>query len=186
MIGMADQKKSRFTIRPAEAKDIPNCTALDHSLETQVVWQVKLNNDSENRLVSFQTLRLPRAIRVEYPRTANMLQQELVDVKGVLVAEAEEVLLGYIQVVLNSADQTAWIRNLAVGQLWRRRKIGSALLDQAIRWAQHHHSHHITLETTTRSYPAIQFALARGMLFCGFNDRYYTSQDIAIFFGQNL
>lgn len=183
---MSEKKKTRFIIRPAEEQDISACAALDHSLETQVVWQMKLHTEQDTRTVAFQTLRLPRPIRVEYPRTPDSLQKELADVKGVLVAEAEEVLLGYIQLILNPADQSAWVRNFAVGKLWRQRRIGSALLDQAIRRAQHYQARQITLETTTRSYPAIQFMTARGLLFCGFNDRYYASQDIAIFFGQTL
>lgn len=183
---MTEKKKSRFIIRPATEQDIPACIALDHSLETQVVWQMKVSADSENRTVAFQTLRLPRPIRVEYPRNAEALGKELAEVKDILVAEAEGVLLGYIQIIIHPADRSAWVRNFAVGQFWRRRKIGSALFDQGCRRAQHHQAQHLTLETTTRSYPAIQFALARGLLFCGFNDRYYASQDIAIFFGQNL
>lgn len=183
---MIDSKKSRFTIRPAEPKDLPACIALDHHLETQAVWQMRLNLESENRTITFQTLRLPRPIRVEYPRTPEMLRRELAAVKGILVAEAEDVVLGYIQVVLNMADQSGWVRNFAVGERWRRRRIGTALLDQASRWAQHYQARTLTLETTTKSYPAIQLMLSRGLLFCGFNDRYYVTQDIAIFFGQNL
>lgn len=183
---MADQKKTRFVIRPAEVQDIPACIALDHSLETQMVWQMKLQADQEHHTIVFQTLRLPRPIRVEYPRSPEALGRELAEVKGMLVAEAEGVILGYLQVILNLADRSAWVRNFAVGTTWRRRRIGSALLDQAIRWAQHYQARQITLETTTRSYPAIEFMTARGLLFCGFNDRYYSSQDIAIFFGQNI
>jgi ribosomal protein S18 acetylase RimI-like enzyme len=42
------------------------------------------------------------------------------------------------------------------------------------------------LETQTKNHPAICFYRKHGFVFCGFNDRYYTNQDIALFFAQNL
>ena len=44
----------------------------------------------------------------------------------------------------------------------------------------------LIVETQTKNYPAIQFLLKRGLVFCGYNDLFYPNQDIAIFFGQNL
>ena len=42
------------------------------------------------------------------------------------------------------------------------------------------------MEMQTKNFPAMQFARAQGFVFCGFNDHYYTNQDIALFFGKNL
>ena len=41
-------------------------------------------------------------------------------------------------------------------------------------------------ETQTKNYPAICFYRKHRFVFCGFNDRYYTNQDIALFFAQSL
>lgn len=184
---MTQKKKTQFLIRAATPEDILRCLQLDHSLETQIVWQMKLQESDQLIQASFETLRLPRPIRVEYPRNPQELKLALAKGEGVLVAESEDILLGYVQIQANSADQSAWIPNLVVDEPWRRRQIGRALYDQACVWAvQLHKAHHMMLETTTRSYPAIRFMLARGLSFCGFNDRYYASQDIAVFFGQNI
>jgi len=177
---------TQFAIRPALPADIPTCLQLDHSLQTDVIWQMQLRDDPARIQVTFQTLRLPRPIRVEYPREVDERRLDLQTGQGVLVAEAEGTLLGYAQIGVNRPDHSAWLRNLVVGAPFRRHRIGRALLAQAKLWAKGQSANHITLETTLKSYPAIQFMLAQGLLFCGFNDRYYASQDIAVFFGQNL
>jgi ribosomal protein S18 acetylase RimI-like enzyme len=79
-----------------------------------------------------------------------------------------------------------WIHDLVVSEPVRHRGIGSALLVQATRWAYLRKLEHLTIETPTKNYPAIRFALAHGFTFCGFNDHYYTNQDIALFFGKAL
>lgn len=180
------QKKTRFIIRQGSPDDITACLGLDHSLETQTIWQIQIREEGEGRQIGFQTLRLPRVIRVDYPRDTSALKLEFAHTSGFLVAELEDVLLGYAHISLTHSDKSAWLRNLVVHAPVRRHRIGSALLDQAKVWAARNGANHITLETTLRHYPALRFMTERGLIFCGFNDRYYPSQDIAVFFGQNL
>lgn len=183
---MTTPKKTRFMVRPAEASDLSACLALDHSQETQDVWQMGRQETESGFQVHFNTLRLPRPIKVEYPRNTEDLRLDLGILDGVLVAEAEGIILGYAQVTVSTADRNAWLRNLVVDAPWRGHRIGRALLDQARVRARLGQATHLTAEATTRSYPAIRFLMGQGLLFCGFNDRYYLTQDIAVFFGQNL
>jgi GNAT superfamily N-acetyltransferase len=180
------KKKSQFIVRPAQKRDLDACLQLNHALDTSHVWQMQRREGADLTSISFQSVRLPRPIRVEYPRAANELRGDLADIDNVLVAEAEGVLLGYTQITVMQSDMSAWLRNIIVDEPWRRHRIGRALFDQAKQLARVRGANHITAETSTKSYPAIQFMLSRGLLFCGFNDRYYASQDIALFFGQNL
>ena len=182
----ASTRKSRFIVRPALKRDIDACLELNHALDTEYVWHMQRRESADSTSISFQSVRLPRPIRVEYPRSTNELRVDLANMENALVAEAEGVLLGYAQISIDDSDHSAWLRNIIVDEPWRRHRIGGALFDQARRLAKVRGANHITAETTTKSYPAIQFMLHRGLLFCGFNDRYYASQDIAVFFGQNL
>jgi GNAT superfamily N-acetyltransferase len=183
---MSSKRISQFLIRPALASDIEACLKLDHGLETQIIWQMTRREEAEGFQISFQTLRLPRPIRVEYPRNPQELRADLATLEGVLVAEAQGVILAYANLIMLQADKNACIRNLVVDAPMRRHRIGRALFERCKAWAHLQQAQRITLETTMRSYPAIRFMTSMGLVFCGFNDRYYTSQDIAIFYGQQL
>lgn len=178
--------QARIIIRPARPDDLAACLTLDHSLQTDSVWQMQMREENDKLTITFHTLRLPRPIRVEYPRDKDELTADLQSLNGVLVAIAEDTLLGYAHTSIMSADKSGWLRNLVVDTPYRNHRIASALLQQSKKWAIQNGANHLTLETTTRSYPAIRFMQGRGFIFCGFNDRYYTSQDITVFFGQNL
>jgi hypothetical protein len=43
---------------------------------------------------------------------------------------------------------------------------------------------HLSVEVPTKNYPAICFCQRNNLTFCGFNDRYFANQDVALFFGQ--
>lgn len=183
---MSNKRTSQVVIRPAVAEDIEACLALDHSLETQVIWQMNRLDEADGFQIGFQTLRLPRPIRVEYPRNTEELRKDLAHLDSVLVAEVEGIILGYCNLLLFEADRNVSVRNLVVHPAARRHRVGRAIFERCKAWAQLHQADHIMLESTMRSYPAIRFMTGLGLLFCGYNDRYYTSQDIAIFYGQNL
>jgi ribosomal protein S18 acetylase RimI-like enzyme len=177
---------TKLTIRSATAADLPDCCQLDASLETDLVWQMKREDTAQRQTVIFDQLRLPRPIRVAYPRAEAELHHALRSPDGVLVAEVDGIILGYVQVALHPVDATAMVYNGAVDEPYRRRRIGTGLLHQAQAWARRRDAKRLIVETTARSYPTIRFLQQAGFTFSGFNDSYYASQDIAVFFGKVL
>ena len=87
---------------------------------------------------------------------------------------------------IQPSPYVGWIADFAVARPNRRQGVGTALLAAAGRWAQEHGLLRLMIETPSKNYPAICFCLKRGFTFCGYNDRYYANQDIALFFEQNL
>ena len=75
---------------------------------------------------------------------------------------------------------------MAVDRAPRRQGVGRALMRHARTWARDHGLQTILVEATTKNYPALCFYQKLGFQFCGFNDHYYTNQDIALFFVQML
>ena len=69
---------------------------------------------------------------------------------------------------------------------YRRQGIGTALMRHARQWAREQGLQMLLAEATTKNYPALCFYQKLGFQFCGFNDHYYTNQDIALFFVQSL
>lgn len=182
------KKRSQFVVRtPRPETDFAACADLDHAYTTDHVWQMDVRDEADVLVVRFRTVRLPRTMDVTYPRTPGDLTQLGQERDCFLVAVAGEVVLGYVNLRIDSAHTSkGWIHDLVVGKPYRRRRIGSALLEQAIRWARMHTIRQVTLEMQTKNYPAIQFAHKHGFVFCGFNDHYYANRDIALFFTKTI
>ena len=175
-------------IRPAEQSDLETCVALDSSFQTDHVWQMEEREEENAILVAFRTARLPRTVYVAYPRDNRSLAEDYAQGHGILIAEKEETgeILGFLSIQFQYWHDTGWIRDLVVDRRYRRQGVGSALLKAAAQWANEHGLNRLIAETQTKNYPAICFYQKHGFAFCGFNDRYYANQDIALFFSLSL
>lgn len=184
---MTSRKRSQFIVRELRADtELSACLALDSAYITDYVWQMDVREEGEDVLVRFRTVRLPRSMPVVYPRDNEALATAWQQRDCFLVAVTDDVVLGYVNMRVDAARTQGWIHDLVVGQPFRRRRIGSALLEQAVRWARLRDVGHLILEMPTKNYPGITFARKHGFAFCGFNDHYYANQDIALFFGKNV
>lgn len=175
-----------LTVRPATPTDYETCLALDHSCSTDYVWQMTLDEIGETLQVGFRSARLPRSMKVLYPRSSERLLQSWRLHASFLVAVWEEVAVGYVNIREEVAQETVWVADLVVDRPNRLRGVGTALLRAARQWALEHGSRRLIVETQTKNYPAICFLQKRGLNLCGYNDLYYPNQDIAVFFGQTL
>ncbi|MEA3376578.1 MAG: GNAT family N-acetyltransferase [Chloroflexota bacterium] len=173
-------------VRPAEPKDLAPCGALDHSFTTDRVWQMENRVENGAQTILFRTVRLPREIKVDYPRQGNDLLAGWRRRDGFLVSEIEAEVCGYVALTAEPEHGLAWVGDLVVEPARRRRGIGTTLLRAAARWGRERNLVRLTLEVQTKNYPAIEFCRACGLAFCGYNDRYWPSEDIALFFTGRL
>ena len=183
---MTIANSTKFIIRDATENDLPSCLQLDLSYETDYVWQMDVRDEDGTIAIGFRTVRLPRLMRVVYPREPESLTTALQRRGCFLVAETSGIVRGYLVMRAEAGHLNAWVSDLAIGRAWRRQKIGSFLLNEAYSWAQKHDIPHLTVETQTKNYPGISFCQKHGLYFCGFNDHYYPNHDIALFFGRNI
>ncbi len=173
-------------IRPVDISDLNACIALDPSFQTDHVWQMEEREEGGEILIAFRTARLPRTMRVTYPRDRGGLVEDWEQGGCVLVAEEDGEILGFLSMMPQDWHDTGWIHHLVVDRRCRRQGVGSALLNAAARWARECGLVRLTVEAQTKNYPAICFYQKHGFTFCGFNDRYYANQDIALFFALSL
>ena len=173
-------------LRTAKSTDIPLLIDLDHNYSTEFVWQLDLGLDRSNNDVAFREARLPRAMAVKYPRYPENLVEDWQQRSALFVAEAEARLFGYLSLSTQTAPGAAWISDLVVSSLHRRRGIGTRLILEAQDWARQHGLRRIVLEMQSKNYPAIRLAQKLAFEFAGFNDHYYENQDIALFFAKRL
>jgi ribosomal protein S18 acetylase RimI-like enzyme len=172
-------------IRPVVRTDIEKILAFDHSYTSDHVLQMDLLNDTGQIGARFRDVRLPRSVRVEYPRSTGALTKDWEQRSGILVAALSKEPVGYVILKEDAAPLTTWITDLVVAPRLRRQGIGSALVLAAEEWTvEHGKTRRLVLEMQPKNYPAVRMAEKLGFDFCGYNDHYYANNDIALFYSK--
>jgi GNAT superfamily N-acetyltransferase len=179
-------------VRALLVTDLPSMQAIDHDYVSDHVWQMNVQEEtgaSPTDLqihVNFRQVHLPRSVHVVYPRSAAALAEDWKKRDVVLVALLAGEIVGYISLMLNIAPLTSWATDLAVIRRFRRQGIGSGLVLAGQAWSRQKGSYRMVIEMQPKNYPAICLAQKLGYDLCGYNDRYYPNQDIALFFAKSI
>ena len=163
-------------IRPAVLNDLPALSAIEHSFETLYTWQMDRNIDESQVMVNFREIRLPRPVRVEYPRSLDFLGGDGFQQSVILTALLGGSPVGYLRMKEEQEPRTDA----------RRQGIASVLILAAQDWAAQRTLKRVIIEAQSRNVAAIRLIAKLGYEFCGYNDHYYASQDIALFFARYL
>jgi GNAT superfamily N-acetyltransferase len=175
-----------FEIRPASPSDIPRLIVLDHSCQSDYVWQLELRREAGQSTASFREVRLPRSIDVKYPRNPSTLSDEWMRRDLALAAVDEGNPIGYLCATVEYASGVGWVTDLVVSPLQRRKGAASALLTAAQTWSLERGVRRLILEMQSKNQAYIRLAQKFGYEFCGYNDQYYLTQDVALFFGRTI
>lgn len=173
-------------IHPTSASDLARLMALDHSVRSDSVWQLELRRDAGQFVATFREVRLPRPIMLTYPRDPFALADEWKRRAPMLTALAGAEPIGYISGLEQPSGSLVRITDMVVGSQSRRQGVGNGMLDAAEQWAAKRGIRRIMIELPSKNLPAIRLAQKRGYEFCGYNDHYYLSQDVALFFVRAL
>ena len=173
-------------IRPAVSSDITELLELDHGYSTDHVWQMGYKQDKDRVSINFQEVRLPRPMRVRYPRDPEALIDLWTEKSVVLVAETEGEITGYAVLIEGPSPGSQWVSDLVVDLRFRQQGQGANLLKVACQWTQERGFRRIFLEMQSKNYPGVQLARKVGMRFSGYSDSYYPDDDIALFFTLDL
>lgn len=172
-------------IRPAVETDIPLLIQFDHSFTSDHVWQMEYRLEAGQLGAAFREVRLPRSVKVDYPRSPGALVDSWQKRSGLLIAVLNGAPVGYASLSQEKLPFATWMHDLVVEHRFRRQGIGSALILAAHEWvASQPGSRRLILEMQLKNYPAIQFAQILGFDFCGFIDQYYPNQDAALLFAK--
>lgn len=171
-------------IRAARAEDMETCASLNHSYTTAHVWQMETRDVNGAITITFRAAHLPREVQVDYPRQGADLLTGWRQRDEFLIAQEDERICGYVTLSAALEHGTALIGDIVVDRPLRRRGVGTRLLQSAVEWAYDHHLRRVLVNVQTKNYPAIRFCQSRGLSFCGYNDHYWPTQDIALSFGR--
>ncbi len=183
---MTSSDRTSISVRQAVNSDAKRISALDTSNSTDYVWQMDLREAESQIKVVFQRTRLPRSVELDFESTSDDLKTNLMKHTLVLVAESIGGLRGFLVIDKGTAQDAAIITDFAVERTMRRRGIATAMLATAREWTTRIGLNRLIIVTQSRNYPAICFCRRNGYTYCGYNDSYYTNQDIALFFGMKL
>jgi ribosomal protein S18 acetylase RimI-like enzyme len=173
-------------IRPAIATDLSALMAIDHSCQTDYVWQMDVQHEEDQFGAIFREIRLPHSVSVLYPRQINALSESWSRRSGMLVAVIAGQAIGYIRANDAIFPHTAWLMDVVVGTRFRRQGVACALVLAAHSWAVQRKDRRVLLEMSSKNNPAIRLAQKLGYEFCGYNDQYYETLDITLFFGRSI
>jgi ribosomal protein S18 acetylase RimI-like enzyme len=173
-------------IRSTVAPDLSRLMGLDHSITSESVWQLELRRDPGQVIAMFREVRLPRSIPVAYPRNPFVLADDWTKRSMMYTALLDQDVVGYVSLLERGMDSTVSVTDLVVNAANRRQGVGSALLSAAQDWAAGRSLRLIILEMQSKNFPAIRLSQKFGYEFCGYNDHYYLTQDVALFFAKAL
>ena len=178
---------AEIQVRAATHEDLPRLALLDPGYSTDYVWQMDMREEPGGSInVNFRQVRLPRPMRVAVHHEPDRLTDGWNRRACFLVAEQDGHLKGYLNLTLATERETAWVADCVVERRFRRGGVGSVLLGSAAQWARANRLKRLILEMQSKNYPGICFAQKHGLAYCGYNDRYYPNQDVALFFGMVL
>ena len=186
---MTHPSSIHFLIRDGLETDIEACSALDHAYDTDFVWQMQIYSEESHQWdILFKQERLPRTMTESLSVDEKRLRAALPREHCFLVATRKESpeILGYLAMYNDQIHRIGQVHDLVVSRPFRRHGVGTRLVNVARQWAKEHDLTRLMLETQTKNYPAIAFCQENGLAFCGFNDRYFYNQDIAVFFSTSL
>ena len=176
---------SEIQIRPMAAGDLPRLMGMDHAMTSEYVWQLELRRDGAQTVATFREVRLPRPIPLTYPNNPFAFADEWKQRSMVFTALSGSDPIGYLSLT-DRPVSVAWVADLVVAPEWRRKGAAGALLDAAQEWGTTHGHRRLFLEMQSKNQPAIRFAQKHGYEFSGYNDHYYLTQDVALFFARTL
>jgi GNAT superfamily N-acetyltransferase len=186
---VCDQRESddglnmaEILVRKAVSPDIELLSKFEHAVKTDCVWQMMQQNDAGKITTSFTDTRLPREMRLTYPRSPDFLLERWNSYSVVLVACMHKVPVGYAALNGSFSEKLLWVRDLVVDELWRRKAVATTLIQSVNDWGKPRGYSKIILEMSSKNFPGISLAKKCGFDYAGFNDSYFNNNDIALFF----
>jgi GNAT superfamily N-acetyltransferase len=134
---------------------------------------------------AFREVRLPRSISVTYPHNPFALADDWVR-RSMMLQPCRPDPAGYIRSAW-AWDRFSGVVTRSRGELAnRRQRRGRRFWQRPLDWAADRSHRRVILEMQSKNLPAIRLSQKFGYEFCGYNDQYYLTQDVALFFAKSL
>ncbi len=173
-------------MRGGTAADWPACWNMDVSYTSEYVWQLRARPDGAAYSANLTRVRLPRPVTLRDPLWGGDRGMTDSNDGALVVAENQAGIAGFAALVADPLRGVDVILMLAVAVHARRRGIGRQLLSAAMKVAAGRGRRAICATLQARNYPAIEFFMSAGFSVAGFDEQFYPSTDVAVFFSSRL
>lgn len=176
---------AEIEIRNTVSTDLARLSALDHTIDTDYVWQLDLRREAGQVEVFLREVRLPRTIRLEHPRLARDLPDTW-HIRPMFSAMLGMEAVAYIRFSDAIVPHAVWITDLVVGRPMRHQNLARKLVAAAEAWGVQRGLRKAMIEVQSKNAPAVRMVQKLGFEFCGYNDQYYSTRDVALFFSRTI
>ena len=173
-------------IRQAVSPDIDYLAHFDHCVKSDCVWQMSQSINEGQIQTNFIETHLPREMRLRYPRSSDSLEIRWKNYSSILIACIDKAPVGYASINAMFSPEMILMNDPVVDELWRQKGIATSLFHAVRDWGLARNYSRIMLEMSSKNFPAICFAKKLGFEFSGYNDNYFSNNDIALFFSRFL
>jgi len=178
--------EKRLKIRAALSADLVRLVGMKHTVDSNYVWQLDFRKEEGEIKIGLREVRLPRSVRVQYPRDHFSLADAWKKNASTYVAISEGTPIGYVRFLAQELAESVWILDLVVSAEARKKRVATSLIRFVEIWAHDREYRQLFIEMSSKNHPAISLAKKMGFEFSGYNEHYYATQDIALFFGKQL
>src|SRR5512135_634152 len=106
---------AEIEIRSTVSTDLARLSALDHTIDTDYVWQLDLHRETGQVEVKLREVRLPRTVRLEHPRLAKELPDTW-HLRPMFSAVKGLEAVAYIRFMDVIVPHAVWITDVIVGR----------------------------------------------------------------------
>lgn len=169
-------------IRPAVSSDISALEKFDHTSETTQVWRVDGSITKERIATELNEVKLPRVLRLSYPRRGEPLKDTWTRHLLFLIASCEGNPAGYLTLDEDIDKLSAAVHDLVVNLPFRRQGIATALIITAQDWVKRRGMTRLVLEVPAKNHAMVELATKLRFGYTGMIDNFYHNGDMALFY----
>ncbi len=177
---------AEIEIGAAKVEEYPLISQIDLSFESDYVWKTQMIEDLDSYETSLQRIRLPKTIKVSFQAYCPTTLEAMIRRKEILAVRCEDVVVGYLRLEQDEAVNRLVLKTAGIDPAYRRKGIGSVLLDRVEEIALHNGIHNLVAMVQAKNDPAIRFLTGHGFVFCGYQEFYFRNMEIGLFFSKHI
>lgn len=177
---------AEIEIGAATLDEFAQIAQMDLSFESDYVWKTQMLEGLGSFEASFQRIRLPKTIRVSFQAYCTVNLDNLIRERSILSVRYEDKVIGYMRMEQDETVNRLILKSGGVMPEYRNKGVGSVLLERITEIARHNNIRSLICMVQAKNDPAIHFLMARGFVFCGYQEFFFRNMEIGLFFSKNI